>query len=366
MSCYEMAKSISTKKSYRIAAITTENGQELADVTIAYETFGTFRDHKTPAILLCHALTGDAHAGDDEQSPGWWGPLIGPGKTFDTDRYYIVCANVLGGCAGSTGPSSLNEKTGEYYGSSFPQITIRDMVKAQAMLSDFLGIAVWEAVIGGSMGGMQAIEWGLCYPRRVRHIAVLAASPTFSTYGIAYNAVMREAIVCDPNFHQGNYQKVSAHPDDGLRIARMLGMITYRTETLFAKRFGREQLDSHLFSPFQITSYLRYQGDKLTKRFDANSYLRLMDAMDTHDIFRLRGDAKETYQRMEAKLLFVGIENDLLFPPEQLQQATRLAIACGVDAKYEHITSEFGHDAFLLEFEQIDAIWRRFFNQKEK
>lgn len=345
---------------YRLPLFTTEFGAVLRDVEIAYETFGTLHRNADNVILLCHALTGDAHVGDDADRTGWWGPLIGPTKTFDTEKYFIVCANVLGGCAGTTGPSSPMPGLTDTYGSTFPSITIRDMVETQYSLLRHLGVSRLQAVVGGSMGGMQALEWGLCHPDFVLRAAVLAATPAFSTMAIAYNEVMREAIVADPHFHDGNYDKYGVFPDRGLRIARMLGMITYRTAQLFAERFGREQTHNDRTAMFQIGSYLRYQGDKLVRRFDANSYLALMKAMDLHDIYRGRGQAHEVYEAYHAKLLFVGIDDDLLFPAKQLQQAALEAVQCGVDALYAHITSKFGHDAFLLEFEQLDAILRGF------
>ena len=345
---------------YRLPIFTTESGTVLRDVDIAYETYGTLHRNADNVILLCHALTGDAHAGDSKDHAGWWGSLIGPEKTFDTDEYFIVCANVIGGCSGSTGPHSLMPGTTTSYGARFPEITIRDMVRAQYALLRALGVQQLQAVVGGSMGGMQALEWGLCYPAFVKRVAVLAASPAFSTAAIAYNEVMREAILCDPNFHGGDYAQFGVSPDQGLRIARMLGMITYRTAQLFRERFGREQTSADVNSLFQIGSYLRHQGDKLVRRFDANSYLTLMRAMDLHDIYRGRGDAKQTYASFAAQLLFVGIEDDLLFPPSELQEAVQEAVECGVDAVYSHITSKFGHDAFLLEFDQLEAILRGF------
>ncbi len=345
---------------YRLPVFTTEFGAVLRDVEVAYETFGTLHRNADNVILLCHALTGDAHVGDDADHTGWWGPLIGPTKTFDTEEYFIVCANVLGGCAGTTGPNSQRPGTTDTYGAAFPSITIRDMVEVQYLLLCHLGVIRLQAVVGGSMGGMQALEWGLCHPEFVLRVAVLAATPAFSTMAIAYNEVMREAILTDPHFHNGDYEKYGVFPERGLRVARMLGMITYRTAQLFAERFGREQTPTAPTATFQIGSYLRHQGDKLVKRFDANSYLTLMNAMDLHDIYRGRGHAKEVYASLHAKLLFVGIDDDLLFPASHVQNAAQEAAQCGVDALYAHITSKFGHDAFLLEFEQLDTILRGF------
>ncbi len=327
----------------------TELGVKLLDVEIAYETYGNLSVDGDNVVWLCHALTGDAHAADIESHPGWWGALIGPGKAIDTDRYFVVSSNVLGGCAGTTGPASVIPGTKEAYGADFPDITIRDMVNVQKALADHLHIRRIELVIGGSMGGMQALEWAIMYPDVVVTSVVIAADPEFSTMGIAYNDVMRQAILSDPNYVGGRYLRSGIFPNQGLRVARMLGMITYRTAALFKERFARETEDGE----FQVNHYLRYQGDKLVKRFDAQSYLTLLRAMDTHDIGRSRGGLSAALSSIRAELIWVGIDNDLLYPASDLMQAMELAKSCGANARYAHIHSPFGHDAFLIEFDQL-------------
>ncbi len=343
---------------YTIPTFATEFGATLKDVDIAYESWGRLAPDGSNVILICHALTGDAHAGDGGDRKGWWSSLIGPGLAFDTNRYFVVCSNVLGGCAGSTGPASIVSESQDTYGSSFPTVTIRDMVAAQFELLQGLGVRRVHAVCGGSMGGMQAIEWGIMYPNYTERIAIFAAPLVLSTMGLAYNEVMREAILTDPDFRGGEYLRYGVVPANGLRVARMLGMITYRTAELFAARFGRDQVTDAM--DFEVGRYLRYQGDKLVSRFDANSYLTLMRAIDLHDVARERESSAQALAKVKGKVMFVGIDRDLLYPPEDLMQATELAKSQGVDAEYQHISSTYGHDAFLLEFSQIDQLLRRF------
>ncbi len=330
----------------------TEFGATIRDVEMAYETHGVLSLSGDNVVWLCHALTGDAHVADGDGRPGWWGALIGSGKAIDTDRFFVVSANVLGGCSGTTGPASAAPGGEWAYGSTFPEVTIRDMVAAQKVLADHLGVRRILAVMGGSMGGMQALEWAVMYPELVGKAVVIAADPQFSAMGIAYNDVMRQAILTDSHYHGGDYLRYGEFPEQGLRVARMLGMISYRTATLFQERFGREVLDGE----FQINRYLRYQGDKLVRRFDAQSYLALLRAMDTHDIGRDRDGLASAFARIRAELVWVGIDDDLLYSPATLRQAVEFATSCGVNARYEHIASVFGHDAFLIEFEQLRHI----------
>jgi len=345
-------EAITQGRDFCLPVFSPESGGELSGVEVAYETYGTLQADGSNAILLCHALTGDAHAGDGEGRPGWWGSLIGPGRPLDTSRYFIVCSNVLGGCAGTTGPTSHEPESVSVYGGRFPVVTIRDMVRVQRQLLTALGVRRLEAVLGGSMGGMQALEWAVMYPDFCARAGVIAATPVFSTMGLAYNQVMREAIVMDPDFCDGDYAQVGVFPAAGLRVARMLGMITYRTAELFEERFGRTTLNEQL-GQWQIGNYLRHQGDKLVERFDANAYLTLMGAMDLHDIGRGRGGVTEALRKVTAKLSFVGIDDDLLYPAVALQAATEEAKSYGIHASYTHIHSRFGHDAFLLEFAQL-------------
>ncbi|MCY0875223.1 MAG: homoserine O-acetyltransferase [Firmicutes bacterium] len=335
-----------------LPAFVPEFGDVIPEVRVRYETYGRLNAAGDNAILLCHALTGDAHAGDSEGAPGWWGPLIGPGRALDTERYFVVCSNVLGGCAGTTGPASFVPGTTRAYGALFPEISIRDMVRVQRQWLEMLGVTRLEAVIGGSMGGMQALEWAVMYPELCARTGVLAATPVFSAMGLAYNQVMREAITSDPAYHGGDYAAHGVAPEAGLRIARMLGMITYRTADLFEERFGRTTSDE-LRPEYQVGRYLRHHGDKLVARFDANAYLTLMRAMDGHDIGRARDGVANAYARVRGHLSFVGIDDDLLYPAKAMQAATAKAQACGVHATYTHIHSSYGHDAFLLEFAQL-------------
>lgn len=343
----------------RLTRFETEFGSILRDVDIAYETYGELNPQGDNVIVLCHALTGDAHAGDGKGKPGWWGPLIGPGRALDTERYFVVCANALGGCSGSTGPASVNPETSLPYGSRFPVLTIRDMVKAERMLLDNLGVQGVAAVIGGSLGGMRALEWAAMYPEFVERVASFAATPVFSAMGIAYNEVMRAAIVADPQFMGGDYVRHGRFPAAGLRIARMLGMITYRTAPLFAERFGRMMATAETHD-FEVARYLRHHGDKLAHRFDAGSYLTLLRAMDLHDLSRDREDLRTIWQKVRAKLLFVGVQDDLLYPPAELMEAVRLAREAGVNVRYAELASGYGHDAFLLEFGQIGSMITEF------
>ncbi|WP_231877902.1 homoserine O-acetyltransferase MetX [Ferroacidibacillus organovorans] len=338
-----------------VGAVKLENGETLNNVVVYVEWVGDLLRHREQAILLCHALTGDAHAFDTAEKPGWWGPLIGAGRALDTERHVVLCMNVLGGCSGTTGPLSMCDTTGQPYAGQFPEITIRDMVRVQHLALCALGITRLYAVLGGSMGGMQALEWACSYPSFVLHAVVLAAPLVFSAIAIGYNAVMRQAIERDPAFHQGDYGRYGVIPKDGLTVARMLGMITYRTASLFEERFGRSISDSGML---EVERYLVYHGEKLVSRFDANSYLRLLTAMDGHHLGRDRGTLADAFARITARVTLVGIQDDLLYPPDSIRLAACAAREAGVDAVYKEIASVYGHDAFLLEFEQLDEIFR--------
>ncbi|MCI0183241.1 MAG: homoserine O-acetyltransferase [Acidibacillus sp.] len=340
----------------------TEFGELMVQINVAYETYGTLNAQGTNAILLCHALTGDAHASDDANGTGWWEPLVGPHRTIDTTRYYVICMNVLGGCSGTTGPASIKPYSDQVYGQTYPVITIRDMVHVQYRVLQQLGVKQLHAVIGGSMGGMQALEWSIMYPDIVEHAVIIAANAEFSAMGLAYNEVMRQAITSDPEYADGNYANLGKFPENGMRIARMVGMITYRTAKLFDERFGRSFSDQHLFDP-EVGRYLRYQGDKFLARFDPQSYLTLLRAMDLHDIGTERGGISEAFKKIRAELLWIGIRDDLLYPPEKIRETVAKAQANGVIASFAEIDSDYGHDAFLLEFEQLEALISPFINQ---
>ncbi|MCX7571318.1 homoserine O-acetyltransferase [Tumebacillus sp. DT12] len=349
----------SGRQTLALGRVQLEAGETLPEVEVAYETFGRLNAAKDNAVLICHALTGDAHAGGPTEEPGWWQPLIGPGKALDPERWYIICSNVLGGCNGTTGPQSPDPaQDGRPYGSRFPLITIRDMVNVQRQLVDALCIGELALVLGGSMGGLQVIEWAVSYPERVRACIPMAASGQLSALAIAYNEAMRSAIESDPAFAGGDYYG-TAGPVNGLALARKIGMITYRSFSLFQSRFGHETsaADAPLgHTKFQIETYLDHQGAKLVNRFDANSYLRLIRAMDLHDIGRGRGGVEAAIQRIQSDLLWVGIDSDRLYPAEEQRAWAERILAQGKRALYREIASEHGHDAFLLEFDQINDI----------
>ncbi|GIU85431.1 MAG: homoserine O-acetyltransferase [Acidimicrobiales bacterium] len=341
-----------------------EGGGILRDITIAYETWGELDDSASNAVLVCHALTGDSHAAGPREAghptEGWWDPLIGPGRALDTDRYFVVCANVLGGCQGTTGPASPAPDTGRPFGSRFPQVTIRDMVRTQAALADHLGVRRWLCVVGGSMGGMQVLEWGIMFPRRVRSLAPIATCAASSALQIAYSSVQRQAIAMDPNWRGGDYYDAppGEGPHRGLALARAIAQITYRTGKVFEDRFGRkvvEELDYTLWQRFDVEGYLDYHGLKLVRRFDANSYLLLSKAMDLHDVGRDRWGISRALRRIRVPTLVMGIESDTLYPLCQQELIRDELRAAGLEVWYSVIRSDNGHDAFLIDTDQVAA-----------
>jgi homoserine O-acetyltransferase len=346
-----------------IDEITLECGYTLKKVEIAYETAGVLNKEKSNAILVCHALTGDARAVGDEKTPGWWEGLIGPGRYVDTNKYFVITSNVLGGCSGTTGPASLNPDTGKPYGSDFPVVTIRDMVNLQYLMVKELGIEKLFAIIGGSMGGMQVYEWAVTYPKMSHLVIPIATCARLAAIAIAYNDVGRQAILADPAWNQGHYYPGKG-PVNGLSIARMLGMITYRTADLFEYRFGRRLKDerdvTQFDSTFNIESYLRYQGQKLVNRFDANSYLYLLKAMDSHDIGRGRGGIKAALRNVQAKVLCIAISDDLLYPAEHQEEVALMMRNEGKEVEYHFVESIYGHDGFLVEFVKIGPLVEQF------
>ncbi len=342
-----------------------EGGGALGPVTVAYETWGALNDDASNAILVCHALTGDSHAagalGDGHPTAGWWDDLIGPGKTLDTTRYFVVCSNVLGGSQGTTGPASA-APDGRPYASRFPVVTIRDMVRAQRHLADQLGVARWLSVIGGSMGGMQVLEWGVLYPDRVRSLVAIASTLAASAQQIAWSAVGRLAIANDPRWRNGDYYDAAPGdgPHQGLALARQIAQIHYRSEEVFADRYGRtltqplgDRYDA--WAKFDVESYLDYHGDKLVRRFDANSYLVLNRAMDLHDLARGRGGMAAALGRIDVPVCTMSINSDTLYPPYQQHQTRDLLRRQGTPVTHVEIDSPHGHDGFLLEFDQVGA-----------
>jgi homoserine O-acetyltransferase/O-succinyltransferase len=352
-----------------------EGGGQLRDVTLAYETWGTLDEDATNAVLVCHALTGDAHVagrmGHGHPTSGWWDDLVGPGRAIDTDRYFVVCVNVLGGCQGSTGPASVDPDTGRPYGSTFPVVTIRDMVRTQAAVADHLGIERWLAVVGGSMGGMQVLEWAAMFPPRVRAIVPIATCAAATAQQIAYSAVQRAAIALDPAFNGGDYYDApdGQGPHRGLATARQLAQITYRSDRVFSERFGRgtlDELDFSLWQRFDVEGYLDYHGTKLVRRFDANSYLRIAKAMDLHDIGRDRGGVHRALDRVRVPVLAMSIDSDALYLPYQQQDIVDGVRAHGGHAELVTINSPDGHDAFLLATDQIAAALTPFLDEVHK
>ncbi|HET9017558.1 MAG TPA: homoserine O-acetyltransferase [Thermomicrobiaceae bacterium] len=348
------------------APFLTEHGDVLPHVEIAYETWGRLDAGHDNVVLICHALTGDSHVAshDAEDFAGWWEPLIGPGRPIDTRRFFVVATNLLGSCYGSTGPCSVDPRTGRRYNLRFPLITVRDMVRAQERLLAALGIHRLHAVLGGSLGGMQVLEWAAMYPERVARIVPIATSGRFSPQGIAYNEVQRRAIMLDPAWNGGDYEP-GRGPSQGLAVARMLGMITYQSDELMHARFGRSPEAKYTAWPaflqrYDVEGYLHYQGDKLVERFDANSYLYLTRAMDSHDLGRGHGGYEEGLRRIAARTLAVGIRSDILFPAYQTREIAEALARLGRDARYHEVDSPNGHDAFLKDFALMAPVIRAF------
>jgi homoserine O-acetyltransferase len=343
-----------------------ESGAVLRDVTIAYETWGTLNSDASNAILICHAWTGDSHAagraGAGHPAPGWWDDVIGPGKQIDTDQWFVVCTNVLGGCQGTTGPASPHPDDGTPYGSRFPVVTIRDMVRAQAKLMPHLGISSWASVIGGSMGGMQVLEWAVTFPKRVRSIVAIATCMQASAQQIAWGVIGRRSIRLDPRWRGGDYYDAEPGdgPSEGLAIARQVAQVTFRSDNAFTDRFGRSLVDRSkvgdtfgLWQEFEVERYLQYHGDKLVRRFDANSYLLIGKAMDLHDVARGRGGLAPAMNRIIVPNLTIGIDSDMLYPEYQQVQMSEMLSLSGAPNEYVSINSPHGHDAFLIHFEEV-------------
>ena len=362
------------KKSYAFAEppneIILESGTRLGPVTIAYETCGQLNDDKSNVVLICHALSGDSHVAgyysEDDPKPGWWDIMVGPGKGIDTDKYFIICSNILGSCIGSTGPCTYNPKTVEPYGLDFPVVTIGDMVKCQKALLDHLGIKKILSVIGGSIGGMQVLEWCVSYPEMVVSAIPLATTTRHSALAIAFNEVARQAIMADPNWNNGDYYSGSK-PDLGLAVARMIGHITYLSDESMRIKFGRRLQDKSDFSfnfdaDFQVESYLRYQGAKFVDRFDANSFLYITKASDYYDLEKQHGNgsAVEAFSKAKTKFLVVSFTSDWLYPTYQSRAMVQAIKKNGLDVSFCEIEADWGHDAFLLPSESLTAMVKGF------
>ncbi|MFC1533567.1 homoserine O-acetyltransferase [Thermodesulfobacteriota bacterium] len=347
-----------------------ESGEKLGPVNIAYETYGTLNKDRSNTVLILHALSGDSHVAgyysEDDPKPGWWDIMVGPGKGIDTDKYFVVCSNILGSCMGTTGPSSINPNTGNPYGLDFPVVTIGDIVKAQKMLMDHMGIKNILSIIGGSIGGMQVLEWSVRYPDMVVSAIPLATTTKHSALAIAFNEVARQAIMADPNWNNGNYYS-GPKPDLGLAVARMIGHITYLSDESMRHKFGRRLQDKSDFSyyfdaDFQVESYLRYQGKKFVERFDANSFLYITKASDYYDLEEqhISSSTIKAFSKTNAKFLVVSFTSDWLYPTYQSKAMVHAMKKSGLDVSFCEIDSEWGHDAFLLPNERLTVLVKGF------
>lgn len=344
-----------------------DNGIALGPLTVAYETYGQLNAKGDNAILVCHALSGGAHAAGflpGQKKPGWWDIMIGPGKAFDTNRFFVVSSNVIGSCYGSTGPSSMDPKTGRPYGLRFPVVTVRDMVRVQAHLLDHLGVKSLLTVTGGSMGGMQALQWAVSYPERVRSVIAIATTHRHSAQQIAFNEVARQAIMADPAWNNGDYYGTEG-PKLGLGLARMVGHVTYLSDLGMERKFGRRLQNRERYGydfnlDFEVESYLRYQGRSFVERFDANSLLYLTKALDYFDLSDGQSSLTEAFRSSRALFLLMAFSSDWLYPPNQLKEVAMAIRRSGGDATYTVIHSDYGHDAFLLEYKSQEPYVRSF------
>ena len=352
--------------------LTLKSGVKLGPITLAYETYGTLNKDKSNAIMVFHALTGDAHAAfysKGDQKPGWWDPMIGPGKAFDTDKYFVICVNVLGSCKGTTGPSSINPKTEKPYGLSFPVVTIEDMVITQKCLIDHLGIKKLLCAAGGSMGGLQALEWAVRYPGHVHSVIAVACNTRHTAQQIALHEVARQAIMADPDWQNGDYYGKSI-PARGLAVSRMIGHITYMSDKSMDEKFGRkliakERLGYDFSHDFEVESYLKYRGDSFVQRFDANSYLYLSKALDYFDLAE-DGKLTDAFAPATAHFLIISFTSDWLYPSYQSKEIVRALKANDIDVSDIEINSSYGHDAFLVEVEGQSKLVSHFLTRMQK
>lgn len=349
--------------------LTLRSGRVLPQYDLMYETYGSLNSDQSNAVLICHALSGDHHAAGyhsmDDKKPGWWDTAIGPGKAIDTNRFFVVALNNLGGCSGSTGPTSINPESGEVYGPEFPILAVRDWVNSQARLADVLGIQQWAAVVGGSLGGMQVLRWSIQFPERVRHAVVIASAPKLSAQNIAFNEVARQAIAKDPDFHDGWYHKFDTIPKSGLMQARMLGHLTYLSDDAMRQKFGRELKKgklSYSFAPeFEVESYLHYQGEKFSTRFDANTYMLMTKALDYFDpAADFDNDLVKCLSRSQCDYLVVSFTTDWRFSPERSEEIVNALVHADKNVSYACIESDNGHDAFLLPIPRYMDIFKAY------
>jgi len=349
------------------------SGKSIASYDLMVETYGMLNAARSNAILICHALSGDHHAAgyhsETDAKPGWWDNCIGPGKPIDTNKFFVVCLNNLGGCAGSTGPTSMNPETGTWYGPDFPVVTVRDWVNSQSRLMDRLGISQWAAIIGGSLGGMQVMRWSISYPERLRHAIMIAVAPKLSAQNIAFNEVARQSITADPHFHNGRYLEHGTYPKKGVMMARMVGHITYLSDSAMRDKFGKnaEELPSDAIKSnfgrdmrtgklsfgldvdFQVESYLHYQGERFSERFDANTYLLMTKALDYFDpTVDYDGDLSKAFENSQCRFLLMSFSSDWRFPPERTREIVDALLKARKPVSYLEIDADQGHDAFLL------------------
>jgi homoserine O-acetyltransferase len=375
---------IVTPESYHFdTPLELRSGKTLRAFDLMVETYGELNEARSNAVLVCHALSGDHHAAGyhspDDDKPGWWDSCIGPGKAIDTNKFFVVCLNNLGGCSGSTGPTSTNPDTGKYYGPDFPVVTVRDWVDSQVMLSDRLGIQKWAAVVGGSLGGMQVLRWAISYPERLGHAVCIAAAPKLSAQNIAFNEVARHSIISDPNFHNGHYLEHGTHPKQGLMLARMVGHITYLSDSAMRNKFGKAvgdiggnfgrdlrtgKLSFGFNVDFQVESYLRYQGERFSENFDANTYLLMTKALDYFDpSVDFDGDLSKAFLASNCKFMLMSFSTDWRFPPERSRELVKHLLKAKRRVSYLEIEAEEGHDAFLLPIPRYVSAFGRYMNR---
>ncbi|MFM1912095.1 MAG: homoserine O-acetyltransferase [Pseudomonadota bacterium] len=354
--------------------LTLKSGQVLPQFNLIYETYGELNADKSNAVLICHALSGHHHVAgkhsENDKNPGWWDNLIGPGKPLDTNKFFVIGLNNLGGCHGSSGPLSTNPDTDRPWGATFPIVTVEDWVNSQARLADYLGIKQLAAVLGGSLGGMQALQWSIAFPERMRHALVIASAPNLTAQNIAFNEVARQAIITDPEFYEGDYYNHGAVPRRGLRIARMLGHITYLSDDAMGAKFGRKLRDGNIkygFDvEFEMESYLRYQGDKFAGEFDANTYLRMTRALDYFDpAFEHGGDLSAALANVTADFLVVSFTSDWRFSPARSREIVKALLDNELSVSYAEVTAAHGHDAFLMPDAHYHNIMRAYFAKIE-
>ena len=362
-------KTVTEKISF-IDSLTLESGQVLSGFELMTETYGVLNSKKNNAILVCHAFSGNHHAAgkkDGETKSGWWDEIIGDGKTIDTSKFFVVSLNNIGGCNGSTGPTTIASESGQPYGANFPEVTVSDWVETQKLVADHFGISCWEMVAGGSLGGMQALQWAISYPERIKKAAIIAASAKISTQNIALNEVAREIIKKDEHFHNGDYLVKGESPNKGLKAARMLGHITYLSESNMRKRFGRKlqdpenKIDADV--NYEVENYLQYKGEQFSKTFDANSYILMTKAMDSFDPAKdFDNDLVKCLKRIQAKLLIASFDSDWLFPKEYGLDIQMSAIKAGIDSAYIELDGDYGHDSFLFYSDQYASALKNFLN----